>query len=127
MRAPQGLAIDGDHLTSRQHVHGLNPFQKAALKFSRIQRREDPPEGVMRRAKRAARQLQEPAKPFLFGLTKLGHLHPAIRAAHYGADGDQDNVQQLMLFGTLNPWVGQSRKTGRQRANRHVFQGKPRS
>ena len=124
MRAPQGLAVNGNHLAGRQHIHRLDPFQKAALKFRRVQGRKDPPEGVMRG--NPIWQLQEPAEPFFLGLAKFGHFHPTIRATDHRANGDQDDVQQLVRFRAVNPGIRQGRKTRSQRADSYVFQAIPR-
>jgi len=86
MRAAQRLAIQGDHLSSRQHVDRLDPLQRAALKLGRIQRRKHPPKGVVRRDH--MRQRQKLLQPFLLGLPKRFDLHPAFRAADDGADGN---------------------------------------
>ena len=59
------LDVSTESRKPADHQHRLDPLQKAALKFNRMQDRE------------------EPAKSFLFGLAKSGHFHPAVRATFY--------------------------------------------
>jgi hypothetical protein len=52
-------------------------------------------------------------------------VFPSI-AITWPAVGDQDNVQQEMVFRRIDPRILQGCETGSQRAQRHFFQGEPR-
>lgn len=100
MGAAPARAIDGDHLPRRLHRAGGHPGQKAALKLGRVQRREHPTEGVVRR--NAVGQRQERAQPRPLRRAECRDRHPAVRAADHATERDRDDVEQLMAFGPLD-------------------------
>ena len=52
-------------------------------------------------------QFQEGLKPFQLALAKKFRMDPGIGAADGGADGDGDNIHQLVASGAFHPWVVQ--------------------
>ena len=97
MAAPQSLAINGRHLSLDQLAHRIHPVGEAGGEPLWVQHAEYPTEGIVRG--NPVGQLQEPVKPFPFGLAELLDLHPVVRAADDGTQGDDDDVQQFVAFG----------------------------
>ena len=61
MRALLRLAIDGNDLAGNHRADRRDPGAEALLESVRVQQREHPPKGIVRRD--AVGQFQEPPKP----------------------------------------------------------------
>ncbi len=90
--AADRLAVDGDQPAGRGGGQVGDPLHEALLEGHRVQRREDPAEGVVRGD--AVGQVQEGLEPLPLAAAELGHLHPAVGPADDGADGDGQDVAQ---------------------------------
>ncbi len=103
MRATECFAINRYHLTLGEFAHGAQPIQKATLELLRIQSGKDPSEGIG--GWNAIGQSEKLFQPFLLGGAPRLDLHPSVRTTDDGADGDDKDINQKMLFRTSNSWV----------------------
>ncbi len=108
VRAAKGLAVEGDDLGGQDLCHRFHPALEAAPKLDGIEGGKDPVEGVM--GGNAMRQVQEGGEPLRFGFSEQLDAIPALGAANDGADGDDDDTEQRVKLGSLDPRV---RKLGK--------------
>ena len=108
MRAAHRLAVYGDHLPLGQLGHLLGPAHETALELLRVQTGEHLTESVVGRD--AARQFQESPEPLLLASAEHLDVHPGIGPTDGGANGDGDDVQQLVPLAALYPGVLQTSK-----------------
>src|SRR5437899_9937133 len=94
-RAAQRLAVDGDVRDADQAGDVLQPSHAAAFEGARVERGEDPFEGVMRRY--TARQAQEASEPTLAFPGKQRDVGPVIAVGNHAAERHDDDVDQPML------------------------------
>src|SRR5262245_5614743 len=117
--AALGLAVDLQELGPAQPgPDGVDPAGEAVLEGHRAQRGEDPVEGVV--AGDAVGQLQEAGQPVLLGVAESLDVIPALRPADDGAQGDDDDVGQLVPPGAADARVGQVGEVRRDGQGRHV-------
>jgi hypothetical protein len=101
--APQLLAIHRYDLVVGQLADRPNPTQKAAAEFDRIEPGKDPSKRIVGRD--PIRQLEKGLEPAPIGFAPQLDLHPGIRTAKDGADGNNQNVKEQMLLGIACAWV----------------------
>jgi hypothetical protein len=106
--SPQRLAVDCNHLARRQFGNGRHPSGKALLQLLRIERREDPVEGVVRGD--ATRKRQKTLEPLDLGVTVVFDLVPSVGTAQNRRDADQKYLFQKMFPRPLNPRITQLSK-----------------
>ena len=102
------FAIDSDDLSSCELINGLDPVKKAEPELIRIDASKDPAESIVRRD--AVREFEEGFKPGILGFAKQFELVPAISAADRGADGDGENINELMTFCAVNARIRDGRE-----------------
>jgi hypothetical protein len=83
--------------------HRLGPGQKARLKTLGIQASQHPPEGIVGR--NPMRQGEEGLEPCTFALTKELHVLEPFPAGQEGTQGNDQEIEQMMLLCPLNTWV----------------------
>jgi hypothetical protein len=93
---------DAYHLNKETHLS--NP-QKTAKVELRAQEAEDPAEGVLRGD--AVGQTEELGQPVLLGGSRRLHRRPGLGARDDGADGDADDVEQLVPPSAFDAGVDQ--------------------
>src|ERR1017187_4532402 len=89
---PRSALPDGDDFARRQLGNRRHPGGEALFQLLRVERREDPVEGVVRG--NAARQLQKAAQPLALAASVVFDLVPPIGPAQNRRDGDQKNLFQ---------------------------------
>src|SRR5215207_4606461 len=94
-RAPERLAIDGDHLALKAVHERADPGREPALEGIGIDEHEHTPEGIVRG--NAGWQIQEGAQPCQLAAAVERDVVPALSTADYGADRNHQNVDQAML------------------------------
>src|SRR5215207_4486882 len=94
-RAPERLAIDGDHLALKAVHERADPGREPALEGIRVDQHEDAPEGVVRG--NAVWQVQEGAQPRQFAAAVERDVVPALSTSDHGADCNHQNINQAML------------------------------
>ena len=94
VRPAMGLAIKGDHVVAPL-LDRLHPGQEATLELLRIQAGKHAPEGIVRG------EVEERLQPGPFARAELRHVHPAVGATDDGADGNNDDTQQGVVFGAM--------------------------
>jgi hypothetical protein len=104
MRTAQHFPIHGYDLPANHFAHCIHPADKAGLELLRIQTGKHPGKGVMRRD--AVGQLQKGLQPFDPGLAELFDIFPIICSGDYSTYGDDQDIQQLMQLGPIDPWIG---------------------
>ncbi len=82
----------------------LGPLREAGRDGVTIQPGEDAAEGVVRG--NTSGQTEEGLEPFLPGLAILGDLREVVGSAQYGEERDGEDIDQLVVLGTLDPGVG---------------------
>ena len=92
-------------LFSISQWHALRPGQKTLQKLLRVPDGKNPVERVMRGNPVA--QPQKSFKPILFGSTKFLHIVEALCRAQQGAEGDDQHVDQIMIFSAIDSRIGQ--------------------
>ena len=100
---PYRLAVDGHHFPGDQVGHRLGPGHEALLELLRVQPGEDVAEGVVGRD--AVGQFQEGLEPFQLALAEQFDVDPGVGAADDGADGNGNDVQQLVPLAAVDPGV----------------------
>lgn len=95
MRTAHRLAIAGDHRALGHRDGGLHPGEGAGLEPVGVEGGEDPSEGVMGR--NAVGQGEKGVEPLPLGLAELLHRHPLVGATDDRAQGDGEDVEELML------------------------------
>ncbi len=106
--APQGLAVDGNHLTGGDRGEVADPADKRGFEGGGVEGGEDPTERVV--GGDAVGQGEEGAQPGFLAASKLGNVDPGVGPAHHGAQRDGHDVQQLMAFAAVDAGVGQVSK-----------------
>src|SRR5215217_1833029 len=94
-RAPERLAINGDHLALKAVHEGADPGREPALEGIGIDEHEHAPEGIVRW--NAVGQVQEGAQPRQFAAAVEGDVVPALGTGDHGADRNHQNVDQAVL------------------------------
>jgi hypothetical protein len=103
MRTAEDLAINGNDFSREDRANRLRPSQERLGERLRIQPGKHPPKGVMGRD--PVRQLEKRPKPGQPARAKRGHAHPIVGPTQDGADGDHQNVEQLMIFRPIEAWA----------------------
>ena len=101
--AAQGLAVEGDDFAGQRHAQALRPGGEGLGELRRIQRGEDPPEGVV--AGDAMRQCEQSLQPVTLRMAELFHVHEALGTAEQRADRDDQDVVERMAFGARDARV----------------------
>ena len=101
--AAQRLAINGYHALHAP-AGSAQPRKAGALQGLGVQAPEHPRKGVVRGDARG--QAQEARKPVAVGLAELGHLHPVVCAADGGAQGDGEQIDEVVSARALHAGVG---------------------
>src|ERR671932_960302 len=109
------LAIERDEGALRELRDGPSPRQKAFLKAPGIEPGKDATEGVVRGS--AIRQGQEGLEPRALAPAKQLHVLEPFSACQQGAQGDHEDIKQVMLLRPCNAWVLEALK---MRDNRGV-------
>ena len=103
---PSGrLAVNSHHLARQQLGDGLGPGYEAILQLHWVQPGEDGAEGVVRGD--AVGQFQEGLKPLALALAEEFDVNPGISPTDGGANGDGQDVHQVVMPGALHSWVVQ--------------------
>ena len=100
---PYRLAVAGHHFPGDQVGHRLGPGHEALLELLRVQPGADVAEGVVGRD--AVGQFQEGLEPFQIALAEQFDVDPGVGAADDGADGNCNDVQQLVPLAPVDPGV----------------------
>ena len=104
-RAPQRLAVDGEHPVARR-PEIVEEGLEAPREGGGVEQAEDAAEGVM--ARQAIPEAQEFPQQRLAVLGELGEVDAALRAADRGDQRDRQNVEQFMPLRIPPPRVGDS-------------------
>src|SRR5689334_13773451 len=94
--APLGLAIEGNHIAGKFEADGIDPGHKRLLKGRRVQPGEHAAKGIMTRD--AVWQGKKLAKERLLGPPVGFDIQPAIGVTNDGANGNGDDVKELMVL-----------------------------
>jgi len=109
-----GFTINGDQI--RPYLpECLYPLEKALLELVGVDAGEHPAKGVVRRD--AIGQGEKGCQPGALRLAELFHVNPAVCAADDSTNRDNDDIEQGVVFGAVDPWVVDGRKI---LANRHI-------
>ena len=81
-------------------AQALRPTQEAFQKLLRVQGGKNPIESIMRG--NAVAQSQKRLEPIIFGTTKILHIIERFAGAEQCADGDHQNINQIVVFGSIN-------------------------
>ncbi|MDB6122692.1 MAG: hypothetical protein JWQ71_1685 [Pedosphaera sp.] len=100
---PQCFAVQRDNFLRHRLAHALRPTQKTIQKMRGVQSREDAVESVMRG--NAIAQFEEGLKPSVLGLAKIIHVVERLSRAQQRADGNHEDVHQVMVFIAVDPRV----------------------
>ena len=100
----QGLAVDGNDLSLGEIPDSLNPVDEAVLELPRVQASKDTGKGIMGRD--PIGQVQKASQPRLFLLAVGLDLGPAIGATNHRTDGNDENIEQVVPFGAIQPRIG---------------------
>src|SRR5437899_7143152 len=93
-RTAHGFAINGHHTPLRRLKDRRDPTREALLKLLRIEQGKYAPEGIMRW--NTMGQFQERFQPGVLGLAIPFDIRPTFAAAKDGAQGDDDDIDQVM-------------------------------
>jgi hypothetical protein len=80
-----------------------NPFPKRQLKLLCVNNSKNSPKGIVRW--NPIRQLQEGLEPDHLTVPKNLHISPAFRSAYDGADRYCNDIDQIVIFRPILPWV----------------------
>ena len=104
-RTTTGFAIQGHHLRGERGQHRLDPAPECGLECLRLDQREEPGEGIMRR--NAVGQRQVATKPRQLLLSPCLDLFEGTGADQNAADGDGQGFGQEVLNLVGLPRIGQ--------------------
>src|SRR3954470_19615380 len=124
-RAPDGLAVNRDHLALDLTRQGLCPAREAALERVGIDQHEDPSERIMRGD--AVRQGQKGLQPSLLAAPVKLDVLPTFRAGDHRAHRDYQDIDQPMIAPACHPWIDQPGKACRQIFNHAARLPSPRT
>jgi hypothetical protein len=94
--AAQSLAVDSDRLVPPETpVERLGEFAQGRFEGVRLQSSKDRAEGVV--ARDTVRKVQYLPQQGFLGMAKLLHLRAVLRATQRRCQGDEDNVQNMVL------------------------------
>jgi len=99
----QRLAINGHGLRIGELKDGMNPTGKALLELLRAQQGKHPAESIMRWY--AMGQCQELLEPIFLGLGIVDDFSPVVRTTNHSANGNDNDVNELVACFQLNPGV----------------------
>jgi hypothetical protein len=111
---PHGLPVDGDMLDVELLREGSDPILETVVECAGTDTIEDAFESVVRRD--AVGEWDEAAKPSQAQFAKGLDLLPILGAAQDGTQGDDNDVEQLVSFVSVDAWVFELAKV--------VFDGK---
>ncbi len=118
-RAPDRLAVDGDHLALEARCERTNPAHKSGLERVGVDQHEHAPERVVRG--NAVRQLQEGAEPNQLAAAIERNIVPAVSAGDHRADRNHQDVAQAVLDLAAAARVLERVEILRQVLDRHVL------
>jgi hypothetical protein len=97
------LAIQRDKGPFGELCDGLGPGQEALLKALRVEACKHAAKGVMRG--NPMRQGQEGLQPWQLALAKEFHILKAFPTSQQGAQGNDQNIKEVVLLGPVNARV----------------------
>ena len=100
--AAMGLPVNRNDIRSYR-LDGLDPLQKALLKLIGVDAGKDAAKRIVGR--NTVGKFQKRLQPGLFARAKLRNTNPIIRTTDYATNGDDHDIEQRMLLGSLDPWV----------------------
>ena len=92
----------------------MRPAHEGLQEALRVERGEEALESVV--AGDAVGQFKEGAQPRLLGVAEEFHVLEALGSAEQGADGDEQDVLELVEAGALDAWIGQFAQEWRRSA-----------
>src|SRR5512133_645723 len=103
VRTAQLLAVNGDHLPRGDCLDHSYPSNKTILKVLRIKCCKNTSKSIMRW--NAIWQFQKRFQPDILLMTKHLDFCPSLYSAHNGTYRYCNNIDQLVLFGTIDAWI----------------------
>ncbi|GHY54048.1 hypothetical protein VCSRO119_3092 [Vibrio cholerae] len=84
VRTAQSLAINGNHLTTRQGMFRIHPAQEAVAKLGRVNTSDQTSKGIVNRHAVFKQPLFK--KPLMVTKNIFTNVRPALTSAYHGAD-----------------------------------------
>ncbi len=90
----------------------MDPLQKAGFKLLGVDTGKDAPEGVMRGD--SIGQFQKALQPSFFGSPEFFDFCPPFGSTDHPAEGDQQDIEQLVTLGPFDARIFHGSKDSRQ-------------
>jgi len=103
--AAQGFAVEGNNFPGDALAQALRPAQEAVEKRAGFERGKEAVEGVM--TGDAVAQREESFEPVVPGMAEVLHVVEALATAQQGAQGDDEDVGQIVIATGLDARIGQ--------------------
>ena len=110
--AAQGLAVQRHHFAAEHRAHALRPARQTSAELFWIQSLEDAVVGVV--GGRAVAQAQEGFQPVEPDLAEVLHVGEALAAAEDRAQGDGEEVGQIVIHRGRDARIGHLLQAGEQ-------------
>ncbi len=103
VRTPGRFAVHRDHRSVCLRHYRLHPGKKTKVELHGVKGGKDVAKGIV--GGNAVGKIEKTGKPILLGLTKLRDLHPRVRAADHGTQGNRENGEQGVIAPTVSTRV----------------------